>query len=52
MSSLREDMEEGELSSGPEDEPLGQYTPLERPTNPKPNFQSSAPSQGELGCKE
>ena len=44
----REDMEEGEVSSGSEDGGgLGGYTPLERPVNPKPHFQPKTQTQGE-----
>ena len=44
----RENMEEGELSSGSDDGGgLGGYTPLERPVNPKPHFQPKTQTQGE-----
>jgi len=37
-------MEEGEVSSS-DGEELGEYTPLQRPTNPKPHSQPPAPTQ-------
>jgi len=60
VATLKEDMEEGQLSSEGEEagqggEVLGGYTPLERPTNPKPNAQPQRDTQdyssdSEDGC--
>jgi len=44
MDVLKDDMEDGELDSS-DGEDLGGYTPLQRPSNPKPHTQPPPPSQ-------